>query len=143
VATTIAPPAAGENTSPPRKQPLERVNPPSPPRIRLVRELVHEKATTQLGTAQKDTVRELGVRLASMRGVMWVGVLLLVGGPIVGLKMGWFTNGCIAGGVGLLLIILSQVLPGNEAWFGLFGLLLIPAVSFIYYRARKDERDEA
>lgn len=104
----------------------------------MLREFVHERATTQLGTAQPDTVRDLGARLANMRGVMWVGVLLLVAGPIVGWKMGWFTNGAIAGGVGLLLIILAQIVPGNEAWFGLAGLFLIPGVAFVYYRSRHD-----
>lgn len=104
----------------------------------LVRETVVERSTTQTGAAQKDTARELGAKLANMRGVLWVGVALLVLGPIVGWKLGWFTNGCIAGAVGLLLIILSTVIPGNEAWFGLGGLLLIPLVGFVYYRARHD-----
>jgi hypothetical protein len=100
---------------------------------RILRERTTERATTQTGIAQKDTARELGARLANMRGVMWVGVLLLVAGPIVGWKLGWFTNGCIAGAVGLLLIILSAVIPGNEAWFGLAGLLLIPLVAYAWY----------
>lgn len=104
----------------------------------LLRETVSERATTQLGSAQKDTARELGVKLANMRGVMWVGVALLIGGPIVGIKMGWPTNGAIAGAAGLLLIILSQVIPGHSAWFGLGLLLLIPLVCFVYYRARHD-----
>jgi hypothetical protein len=98
-----------------------------------VRETITERAQTQVGTAQKDTARELGARLANMRGVMWVGVALLILGPVVGFKMGWFTNGCIAGGVGLLLIILAQIVPGNEAWFGLGGLLLIPLVAYAWY----------
>lgn len=108
----------------------------------IAREIVTERATTQLGTAQKDTARELGTRLANMRGVMWVGIALLVLGPVVGWKLGWFTNGLIAGGVGLFMIILSTVLPGNEAWFGLIGLIGIPIVGFVYYRARAD-RDDA
>ena len=104
----------------------------------LLRETVTERATTELGTAQKDTAREIGARLVNMRGVMWAGVFLLIAGPVVGWKMGWFTNGCIAAGVGLLLIILAQVLPGNEAWLGLGGLLLIPLVAYVYYRAHHD-----
>ena len=99
----------------------------------LLREVTTEKATTQTGTAQKDTARDLSARLANLRGVLWVGVLLLIGGPIIGWKLGWFTNGCIAGAVGLLLIILSAVIPGNEAWFGLAGLLLIPLVAYAWY----------
>lgn len=104
----------------------------------LLREEVTERATTTLGTAQKDTARDLGARLANLRGVMWAGVLLLIGGPILGWKLGWFTNGLIAGAVGLLLIILSTVIPGHEAWFGLFGLGAIPVVAFVYYRAHHD-----
>ncbi|MCX6951171.1 MAG: hypothetical protein NTV51_03155 [Verrucomicrobia bacterium] len=104
----------------------------------LIRETVSERATTITGVAQKDTARELGTRLANLRGVLWVGVLLLVGGPLVGWKLGWFANGCIAGAVGLLLIILSTVLPGHEAWFGLLGLGIIPVVAFAYYRAHHD-----
>lgn len=109
----------------------------------LVKETVTERAFTQTGAAQKDTSRDLAAKLANMRGVLWVGVLLLIGGPLLGWKMGWFTNGCIAGAVGLLLIILSTVIPGNEAWFGLGGLLFIPLVAYVYYRSRHDEREEA
>ncbi len=109
---------------------------PLPPA--LLRETVTERATTTTGAAQKDTARDLGVRLTNLRGVLWVGVALLIGGPLIGWKLGWFTNGCIAGAVGLLLIILSTVIPGHEAWFGLFGLGAIPLVAFIYYRAHHD-----
>lgn len=120
--SSIAPPRASE------------ARPPG----RLISERIHARATTQLGTAQKDTTRELGTRLANMRLVMLVGIGLLVAGPVVGWKIGWFTNGCIAGAVGLLLIILSAVLPGNEAWLGLGGLLLIPLVAYAYYKAHHD-----
>ena len=104
----------------------------------ILRETVTERVTTQTGVAQKDTARELGARLANLRGVMWVGILLLIGGPLVGWRLGWFTNGCIAGGVGLLLIILAAIIPGHEAWFGLVGLGLLPLVGYVYYRARHD-----
>lgn len=104
----------------------------------LLRETVQERAATTTGIAQRDTTRELATRLTNLRGVLWVGVALLVGGPLIGWKLGWFTNGCIAGAVGLLLIILSVVIPGHEAWFGLAGLLLIPVVGFVYYRAHYD-----
>lgn len=104
----------------------------------LLRETVTERATTVTGTAQVDTSRDLTARLAHLRGVLWVGLALLIGGPVLGWKLGWFTNGCIAGAVGLLLVILSAVLPGHEAWFGLGGLLLIPLVAYVYYRAHHD-----
>jgi len=97
---------------------------------------------TELGTAQKDTARELGARLANMRGVMWVGIALMVGGPLLGWQLGWIVNGMIAGAVGLGLVILAQVVPGNEAWFGLFGLLLLPVVAYAYYKSQADARGE-
>lgn len=117
-------------------------NPAPASTLPLARETVHEQATTELGTAQKDMARELGTRLSNMRGVMWVGCALLVLGPVVGWKLGWMTNGLIAGGVGLMLIILATVLPGNEAWFGLLGLIGIPLVAYVYYRAQHDRDAE-
>ena len=71
-----------------------------------------------------------------------MAVLLLIVGPIVGWKLGWFTNGCIAGGVGLLLIILSTIIPGNEVWFGLAGLLVLPLVGYVYYRGHFDAKSQ-
>ena len=144
--------AAGSNPAPaptshrteaavnPKTTPAAPASTP-PGAARLLRETVHERATTKIGSAQKDTTGELATKLGNMRGVMWVGVLLLVGGPIVGWKMGWFTNGCIAGAVGFVLIILAQVVPGNEAWFGLVGLFLIPLVAFVYYRSKHDDNN--
>ncbi len=128
-------PSVKENSVPDRKDASTSVAPV--PSV-ILRETVHEVATTQTGAAQKDTARDLTARLANMRGVMWAGVLLLIGGPLIGWKLGWFTNGCIAGAVGLLLIILSTVIPGNEAWFGLGGLLVIPLIGFAYYKAHHD-----
>jgi hypothetical protein len=114
---------------------------PSP--VLPLRETTEEEATSSTGAAQKDTVRDLGARMANMRGVQWVGVLLFIAGPVVGYKLGWLTNGLIAGAVGLLLIIISQVLPGNEAWLGLCGLLLIPLVAFVYYKSQHDAQATA
>jgi uncharacterized membrane protein len=39
-----------------------------------------EKAGTTIGAAQKDTARELGAKLASLKGIVWVGVLMFVFG---------------------------------------------------------------
>src|SRR5262249_36953987 len=41
---------------------------------------VTEKAGTVIGAAQKDTARELGARLASLKGIVWVGLGLFVFG---------------------------------------------------------------
>jgi hypothetical protein len=38
------------------------------------------RARMELGAAQKDTARELGARLSSIKGIVWVGVGLFVFG---------------------------------------------------------------
>ena len=38
------------------------------------------RAGTELGAAQKDTARELGAKLSSLKGIVWVGVGLFVFG---------------------------------------------------------------
>ena len=38
------------------------------------------RAKTELGAAQKDTARELGAKLASLKGIVWVGVALFLFG---------------------------------------------------------------
>src|SRR5437870_4144558 len=48
----------------------------------IQRTRVTEKAGTVLGAAQKDTARELGAKLASLKGVVWVGVGLFVFGLV-------------------------------------------------------------
>ena len=37
------------------------------------------RAKTELGAAQKDTARELSAKLASLKGIVWVGVVLWPG----------------------------------------------------------------
>lgn len=104
----------------------------------VYRQTVEEHSSTETGVSQKDTARELGARLAAMRGAMWVGIALLIIGPIAGWYFGWLIPGCIAGGTGLLLIILADVIPGNEVWFGLFALLAIPAVLYVWYHGHAE-----
>ena len=38
------------------------------------------RATTELGAAQKDTARELSAKLASLKGIVWVGVVVFLFG---------------------------------------------------------------
>ena len=38
------------------------------------------RARTELGAAQKDTARELGAKLSSLKGIVWVGAGLFVFG---------------------------------------------------------------
>ena len=78
------------------------------------------RAKTELGAAQKDTARELGAKLASLKGIVWVGVILFLFGlatffyPPVKLLIGSvITSAAICAG-GLALIILPTLTVGNE-----------------------------
>ena len=78
------------------------------------------RAKTELGAAQKDTARELGAKLASLKGIMWVGVALFLFGlatlfyPPLKLIVGSVTTSAaiIVGGISLM--ILPTLIVGNE-----------------------------
>ena len=38
------------------------------------------RAKTELGAAQKDTARELSAKLANLKGIVWVGVVMFLVG---------------------------------------------------------------
>ncbi len=46
----------------------------------VVTEHEETRAKTELGAAQKDTARELSAKLASLKGIVWVGVALFLFG---------------------------------------------------------------
>jgi hypothetical protein len=79
-----------------------------------------EKAGTTIGAAQKDTARELGAKLASLKGIVWVGVLMFVFGtatlvyPPLRAIVGSVTTSLaiIAGGIALM--VLPTLIVGNE-----------------------------
>jgi hypothetical protein len=93
------------------------------------------RAKTELGAAQKDTARELSARLASLKGIVWVGVAMFMFGlaslfyPPLRAIIGSVTTSAaiIAGGLALIilptlvvgheLIILGIVLVGVGGWF--------------------------
>jgi len=78
------------------------------------------RAMTELGAAQKDTARELSAKLASLKGIVWVGVALFLFGlatlfyPPLKLLIGSVTTSVaiIAGGIALM--ILPSLVVGNE-----------------------------
>ena len=78
------------------------------------------RANTELGAAQKDTARELGAKLSSLKGIVWVGVILFVFGlasifyPPLKLLIGSVTTSAALCAGGLALIILPTLLVGNE-----------------------------
>jgi hypothetical protein len=82
----------------------------------------HEEtcAKTELGAAQKDTARELSAKLASLKGIVWVGVLVFLFGlatmfyPPLKLIIGSITTSAAITVGGLALIVLPTVIVGNE-----------------------------
>jgi len=73
-----------------------------------------------IGAAQKDTAREMAAKLGSLKGVVWVGVLLFVFGaasafyPPLKLIVGSVTTSAACCAAGIALIILPSLLVGHE-----------------------------
>lgn len=85
-----------------------------------VTEREETRAKTELGAAQKDTGRELRAKLASLNGVVWVGVALFAFGlaslfytPLKLLIGSVTTSAAICAG-GLALMVLPTLVVGNE-----------------------------
>ncbi len=89
---------------------------------------VSEKAGTMIGAAQKDTAREFGAKLASLKGVVWVGLGLFLFGlaslfyPPLRAIVGSVTTSLAMVGGGVALMILPSLIVGNE-------LLILSAVA--------------
>jgi hypothetical protein len=79
-----------------------------------------EKAGSVLGAAQKDTAREIGAKLASLKGIVWVGVGLFVFGlvslfyPPLRAIIGSVTTSIAITAGGVALMILPSLVVGNE-----------------------------
>jgi hypothetical protein len=78
------------------------------------------RARTELGAAQKDTARELGAKLASLKGIVWVGVGLFVFGlaslvwPPLKVIVGSVTTSAALMLGGVALMVLPGMVVGNE-----------------------------
>ena len=78
------------------------------------------RAKTELGAAQKDTARELVAKLASLKGIVWVGVVMFLFGlasifyPPIKLLIGSVTTSAAICAGGLALMILPTLVVGNE-----------------------------
>jgi len=78
------------------------------------------RAKTELGAAQKDTARELGAKLASLKGIVWVGVVMFLFGlasifyPPLKLLIGSVTTSAAISAGGLALMVLPTLIVGNE-----------------------------
>ena len=78
------------------------------------------RARTELGAAQKDMARELGVKLGSMRPIAIVGVGLFVFGlaslvwpPLKAVIASVTTSAALMAG-GMALLVLPSLVVGNE-----------------------------
>jgi hypothetical protein len=78
------------------------------------------RAGVELGAAQKDTARELGAKLASLKGIVWVGVGLFVFGlaslvypPLKVVVASVTTSAALMLG-GVALMVLPSLIVGNE-----------------------------
>jgi hypothetical protein len=85
-----------------------------------VTEREETRARTELGAAQKDTARELGAKLASLKGIVWAGLGLFVFGlgtlfyPPLKLLIGSVTTSAAICAGGLALMVLPTLVVGNE-----------------------------
>jgi hypothetical protein len=100
---------------------------------------VTEKAGTTIGAAQKDTAREIGAKLASLKSVMWVGVALFAFGlaslfyPPLKLAIGSVTTSAAIAAGGLVLMVLPTMVVGNEILI-LSGVALAAGGWFVAHR---------
>ncbi len=78
------------------------------------------RARTELGAAQKDTARELGAKLSSLKGIVWLGVDLFVFGigslvwPPLKAVIGSVTTSAAIMLGGVALMVLPTLIVGNE-----------------------------
>ena len=78
------------------------------------------RAKTELGAAQKDTARELSAKLASLKGIVWVGVAMFLFGlasmfyPPLQAIIGSITTSIAITAGGVALMVLPSLVDGNE-----------------------------
>ena len=106
-----------------------------------VMEREETRARTELGAAQKDTARELGAKLASLKGIVWVGVGLFVFGlaslvwPPLKAVIGSVTTSAALMLGGVALMVLPSLIVGNELLI-LGGVAVAVGGWFLAHRLR-------
>ncbi len=104
-----------QSSNPPIQQSSFVLSAPMP-----VTEREETRARTELGAAQKDTARELGAKLSSLKGIVWVGVGLFVFGlaslvwPPLKAIIGSVTTSAALMLGGVALMVLPSLVVGNE-----------------------------
>ena len=97
------------------------------------------RAKTELGAAQKDTARELSAKLASLKGIVWVGVAMFLFGlasvfyPPLRIIVGSVTTSAAILVGGLALMVLPSLIVGNEL-FILGGVAAVVGLWFFAHR---------
>jgi hypothetical protein len=100
---------------------------------------VTEKAGTVIGAAQKDTAREIGAKLSSLKGIVWLGAGLFVFGlasmfyPPLRAIIGSVTTSLAITGGGVALIVLPSLIVGNELLI-LGGVAVVVGAWFLAHR---------
>jgi hypothetical protein len=102
-------------------------------------ERVETRAKTELGAAQKDTAREFGAKLSSLKGIVWLGAGLFVFGlasifyPPLKLLIGSVTTSVAVTVGGLALMVLPTLIVGNELLI-LGGVAVVVGAWFLAHR---------
>ena len=100
------------------------------------------RAKTELGAAQKDTARELSAKLASLKGIVWVGVVVFLFGlatmfyPPLKLIIGSVTTSVAITAGGVALMVLPTMVVGNELLI-LGGVAVLVGGWFLAHRHGK------
>ena len=105
----------------------------------VLRSFVTEKAGTVIGTAQKNTAREIGAKLSSLKSIVWLGAALFVFGlaslvwPSLRAIIGSVTTSMALSAGGIALIVLPSLVVGNELLI-LGGVALAVGAWFLAHR---------
>jgi uncharacterized membrane protein YccC len=100
---------------------------------------VTEKAGTVIGAAQKDIARELGAKLSSLKGIVWLGAGLFVFGlaslvwPPLRALIGSVTTSLALSAGGVALMVLPSLIVGNELLI-LGGVAVVVGAWFLAHR---------
>lgn len=92
---------------------------PAAPAVPVPWQVSRETETT-IGAAQKDTAREVAAKLASFRGIQWLGALVFLFGaasavwPPLKALIGSVTTSTVIAAAGLALIVLPSLIVGHE-----------------------------